>query len=113
MEDGLPDVGSAVKCNSGWMQSPRTWKLPVIRTSPEQPERMTSLGSADVFRHRRLVLGDVSHFDMLASALGEACPIGFDPVPVHEPVHEIEQAANRDSGMQGRLVPPRREDRVG
>ena len=52
----------------------------------EQPARMTSLGSADVFCHRRLVLGDVSHFDMLASALGEACPISFDPVPVHEPV---------------------------
>jgi len=88
-------------------------KLSVIRTSPEQSEGMTSLGSSAVFCHRCLVLGDVSHFDVLASALGEACPISLDPVPVHEPVHEIEQAANRDSGMQGRLVPPRREDRVG
>src|SRR5215831_7594591 len=74
---------------------------------------VTSLGSSAVFCHRCLVLGDVSHFDVLASALGEACPISFEPVPVHEPIHEIEQAANRDSGMQGRLVPPRREDRVG
>src|SRR5215471_2133802 len=74
---------------------------------------VTSLGSPDVFSHRCLVLGDVSHFDMRASALGDACPISLDPVPVHESVHEIEQAANRDSGMQGRLVPPRREDRVG
>src|SRR5262245_15947118 len=58
---------------------------------------MTMTPLADVFRHRRLVLGDVSHFDMPASALGEACPIGLDPVPVHEPIHEIEQAANREA----------------
>src|SRR5262249_20072848 len=50
---------------------------------------------------------------MLASALGEACLISLDPVPFHEASHEIEQAANRTGGMQGRLVPPCREDGVG
>src|SRR5262249_42976443 len=48
-----------------------------------------------------------------APALGDARPLGLDPVPAHEPIHEIEQAANRDGGMQGLLVPSRRKDRVG
>jgi hypothetical protein len=49
---------------------------------------------------------------MFASALGEACPIGLDPMRVHEPVHEVEQATDGDSGMQGSLVPTRGEHRV-
>src|ERR687887_2441570 len=70
------------------------------------------LGSPDAFC-RCLVLGEVSHFDMPASALAEACPISLDPVPVHEPIHEIEYATNRDGGMQGGLVPAGGEHRVG
>jgi len=57
------------------------------------------LWSPDAFSRRRLELSDVAHFDMLAAAFDEACPIGFDPVLFHEPIHEVEQAANRDGGV--------------
>src|SRR5262249_28159307 len=62
---------------------------------------------------RCLVLADIPHLDVLASALAEACRIGRDAVPFDEPIHEIEHAADRDGGMQGSLVPAGREDRVG
>src|SRR5713101_3749117 len=50
---------------------------------------------------------------MLAPALSKACLISLDPVPFHEPVHEIEYAADRDGGMQGSLVPTRRKNGIG
>src|SRR3989442_12947722 len=48
-------------------------------TGPAEPIA-PPCGSSAAFAHRRLVLRDVSHFHMLASALGEACLIGLDPV---------------------------------
>ncbi len=84
-----------------------------VRNSSGYIPIVTSLGSPDVSCHRRLVLRDISHFDMFASALGEARPIGLDPVPFHEPVHEIKQTADGDGGVQGSLVPSGGEHRVG
>src|SRR5262249_44679168 len=97
------DDGAGKRQNSGASSSPNKCS----RSHRGLPYRLP-----DAFC-RRLVLGDVSHLDMLASALGEACLISLDPVPFHEAIHEIEQAANRNGGMQGRLVPPCREDGVG
>src|SRR5262249_24145976 len=72
-----------------------------------------SLGSPGGLSHRRLVLRNISHFDMFASALGEAGPISLDPMRFYKPIHEAEQTADGDGGMQGSLVPARGEHRVG
>src|SRR5262249_11748310 len=73
----------------------------------------TLRGSPDGLSHHRLVLRDISHFDQFASALGEPCAIGLDPMRFHQPVHEIEQAADGDGGMQGSLVPASGKHRGG
>src|SRR5262249_27260538 len=92
VEAGLLGVAAPVTRWSGrgkrhtWTGESAEQKCTGVRTSLCSPSGCPPLGSRAVFRPRRLVRADVSHFDVLASALGEACPISLDPVPVHEPV---------------------------